>query len=376
MSALHPLPRWADVALLPLLNLVLALFVSGLVVLFIGHNPLQAIGTILTGAFGSAYNMGYTLYFTTNFIFTGLAVALAAHAGLFNIGGNGQAYIAGIGATAVALALDQTHWLLVMPLAVIAAAACGGFWAFIPGWLQAKRGSHVVITTIMFNFIAAAIMVYLLNRVFKPAEVMGPESRIIAEAGRIPQFGDFIPLLRNTPVNLTLLLALALVYGVYVLLWRTRFGYALRTLGHNPEASLYAGMSNSRLIMITMTLSGMLASMVAVNEVLGVQARLTLDFVADAGFVGIAVALMGRNHPVGVLLAALLFGVLYQGGSELQFVMPGLTREVVVVIQALVILFTGAMEGLLRSPLQRIFMVLSDRQKAEAISAAGVKPES
>ena len=375
MSALRPLPRWADVVLLPLLNLILAVAVSGLVVLMIGQNPLQAIWTIISGAFGSPYNIGYTLYYSTNFIFTGLAVAIAAHAGLFNIGGNGQAYVAGLGAAGVALALDQTHWLLVMPLAMIAAAICGGFWAFIPGWLQAKRGSHVVITTIMFNFIAAAIMVYMLNRVFKPPELMGPESRVIAEAGRVPQLQEFIGFFARTPVNLMLIVGILALIGVYVLLWHTKFGFALRTLGHNPTASLYAGMSNSRLIMITMTLSGVLASMVAVNEVLGVQARLTLDFVADAGFVGIAVALMGRNHPIGIALAAVLFGALYQGGGELQFVMPGLTREVVVVIQALVILFTGAMEGLLRSPLQSVFMLFGPRQKATAIAAASTRTE-
>ena len=376
MSALRPLPRWADIVLLPLLNLVLALAVSGLVVLMIGQNPLEAIWTIITGAFGRPYNIGYTLYYATNFIFTGLAVAIAAHAGLFNIGGNGQAYIAGLGAAAVALALDQTHWLLVMPLAMIAAGICGGIWAFIPGWLQAKRGSHVVITTIMFNFIAAAIMVYMPNRVFKPPEIMGPESRIIAQAGRVPQLQEFIPFFARTPVNLMLLVGIAALVGAYYLLWHTRFGYAIRTLGQNPTASLYAGMSNSRIIMITMTISGALAGMVAVNEVLGVQTRLTLDFVADAGFVGIAVALMGRNHPVGIAFAALLFGVLYQGGGELQFVMPGLTREVVVVIQALVILFTGAMEGLLRPPLQGVFMLFGPRRKAEAVAAASVKQES
>lgn len=375
MSALRPLPRWADIVLLPLLNLILAIAVSGLVVLMIGQNPLHAIWTIVTGAFGSPYNIGYTLYFATNFIFTGLAVAIAAHAGLFNIGGNGQAYVAGLGAAAVALALDQTHWLLVMPLAMLAAALCGGLWAFIPGWLQAKRGSHVVITTIMFNFIAAAIMVYMLNRVFKPPTMMGPESRIIATAGRVPQLQEFIPFFARTPVNLMLVVSVLALVGSYILLWHTRFGFAIRTLGHNPTASRYAGMSNSRLIMITMTLSGVLASMVAVNEVLGVQARLTLDFVADAGFVGIAVALMGRNHPVGIALAAVLFGALYQGGGELQFVMPGLTREVVVVIQALVILFTGAMEGLLRPPLQGVFMLFGPRQKAEALAAAGTRTE-
>ena len=373
MSALKPLPRWADVVLLPLLNLALAFLVSGLVVLMIGQNPLVAIEAIVVGAFGSGFNIGYTLYYATNFVFTGLAVALAAHAGLFNIGGNGQAYIAGLGVATVALALDQTHWLIVAPLAFLAAAFMGGLWAFIPGWLQAKRGSHVVITTIMFNFIASAVMVYMLNRVFKPANVMGPESRTFAEGGRLPKLGEFIPAFQHTPVNLSIVVALV---AVYILIWHTKFGYALRTLGYNPTASRYAGMSNSRIIMIVMTLSGALAGMVAFNEVMGVQNRLVLDFVADAGFVGIAVALMGRNHPIGIALAALLFGALYQGGNELQYVVPGLTREMVVVIQALVILFTGAMEGLFRPGLQRTLMLFSPEQKAEAVARETVKSES
>ena len=172
MSARRPVPRWADVALLPAINLLMAFLVSGLVVLMIGENPIEAVRVIIYGAFGYGDGFGYTLYYATNFIFTGLAVAVAAHAGLFNIGGDGQAYVAGLGAIVVALALDQTHWLLAMPLAVIASAAVGGFWAFIPGYLQAKRGSHVVITTIMFNFIASALMVYTVNRILKPASTM------------------------------------------------------------------------------------------------------------------------------------------------------------------------------------------------------------
>jgi simple sugar transport system permease protein len=373
---LKPLPRWADVILLPLLNLLLAFAISGLVVLAIGQDPLAALNAITTGAFGNGYNIGYTLYYSTNFIFTGLAVAVAAHAGLFNIGGNGQAYVAGLGAAAVALALDQTHWLLVMPLAMIAAAICGGVWAFIPGWLQAKRGSHVVITTIMFNFIASALMIYMLNRVLKPAGISGPESRMIAEAGRLPKLGQFFAPFNYTPVNISIFVALLALVGVYFLVWRTKFGFALRTLGANPTASRYAGMSNSKITMIVMTLSGALAGMVAFNEVLGVQNRLVLDFVADAGFVGIAVALMGRNHPIGIGLAALLFGALYQGGNELQYVVQGLDRQVVVIIQALVILFTGAMEGLFRPGLQRTFMLFSPEQKAEAVKRSTVESES
>ena len=368
MSALRPLPRWADVALLPLLNLLLAILVSGLVVLMIGQNPFVAIWAVITGAFGNGYNIGYTLYYATNFVFTGLAVAIAAHGGLFNIGGNGQAYVAGLGVIIVALALQDTHWLIVAPVALLAAALFGGIWAFIPGYLQAKRGSHVVITTIMFNFIASALMIYMLNRVLKPAGVSGPESAMIAESGRMPKLGSFFAPFNYTPVNLSIVVAILALVGTYILVWHTKFGYALRAMGQNPTAALYAGISNSRMIIITMTLSGALAGMVAFNEVLGVQNRLVLDFVADAGFVGIAVALMGRNHPIGIGLAALLFGALYQGGNELQYVISGLDRTVVVIIQALVILFTGAMEGLFRPGLQRTFMLFSPEQKAEAIA--------
>jgi ABC-type uncharacterized transport system permease subunit len=376
MSAARPLPKWADVALLPLLNLALAFVVSGLVVLMIGQNPVDAMAAIVTGAFGNGFNIGYTLYYTTNFIFTGLAVAFAAHAGLFNIGANGQAYIAGLGVILVALALQYTHWTLVMIAGIGAAALFGGFWAFVPGWLQAKRGSHVVITTIMFNFIASALMVYVLNRVLKPASSMGPQSETIAPSGQMPQLGDFFAPFKSTPVNLTFFLAIFALFAVYIVIWRTKFGFSMRTLGHNPVASRYAGMSNSRIIMIVMTISGALAGMVAVNEVLGVQNRLALDFVADAGFVGIAVALMGRNHPIGIALAGLLFGALYQGGNELQYVIPGLDRYMVVVIQALVILFTGAMEGLLRPSLERSFMLFSPEQKAKAVKRETATTES
>ena len=376
MSALRPLPRWADVLVLPLLNLALAFIVSGLVVLGIGHNPFMAVWAIVTGAFGTGYGIGYTLYYATNFVFAGLAVAVAAHGGLFNIGGNGQAYVAGLGVILVALALQDTHWLLIAPLAILAAAVFGGFWGFVPGWLQAKRGSHVVITTIMFNFIASALMIYMLNRVLKPAGVSGPESAMIAEGARMPKLGQFFPPFNYTPVNFAIFLAIAALIGTYVLVWHTRFGYALRVMGQNPTAARYAGISNSRMIMLTMTLSGALAGMVAFNEVLGVQNRLVLDFVADAGFVGIAVALMGRNHPVGIAFAALLFGALYQGGNELQYVISGLDRTVVVIIQALVILFTGAMEGLFRPGLQRTLMLFSPQQTETAIDRSTVRSES
>jgi simple sugar transport system permease protein len=375
MSASRPLPRWADVALLPFLNLVLAMIVSGIVIAAIGQNPFDAIRIMAYGAFGYGEGIGFTLHFATDFIFTGLAVAVAAHAGLFNIGGEGQAYLAGLGAIAVGLLLDHTSWLLVLPLAIVASAAIGGVWALIPGYLQAKRGSHVVITTIMFNFIASAIMAYLLVYVLKPMGVQEPSTANVVAAGKIPQLRQFFPFFGEAPLNMTIVFAILALIFVYVLLWRTKFGFALRTMGHNPSASLYAGISNSKMTMIVMTISGALAGMVAVNEVLGVQARVVIDITAGYGFVGIAVALMGRNHPIGIALAAILFGALYQGGLELQFEMPAITRDMIVVIQALGIMFTGAMEGLLRPGLENAFMVFGPRQRVEAAARETVGTE-
>ncbi|HTJ57644.1 MAG TPA: ABC transporter permease, partial [Devosiaceae bacterium] len=283
MSVARPLPRWADIALLPVLNLLLALIVSGVVIALIGQNPFAAIRVMAYGAFGYGEGVGYTLHFATDFVFTGLAVAVAAHAGLFNIGAEGQAYVAGLGAILVGLTLDHTSWLLVLPLAIIASAACGALWAFIPGYLQAKRGSHVVITTIMFNFIASAFMVYLLNYVLKPMGVQEPSSANVIAAGRIPQLRQFFPVFGYAPLNMTIIFAILALIFVYVLIWHTKLGFAMRAMGHNPTASRYAGISNSKLIVIVMLISGGLAGMMAVNEVLGDQSRIVLDYTSGYG---------------------------------------------------------------------------------------------
>ena len=182
MAARGELPVWVDVAVIPLLNLLFALVVSGLVVLIIGENPLEAMWIMLKGAVGSLKGWGYLLYYATNFVFTGLAVAVAFHAGLFNIGGEGQAYMAGAGAAAVGLSLEFLPWPIVIPLAILASMAVGAFWAWVPGVLQAKRGSHIVITTIMFNFISLSLMGYMINYWFRPVGKMAVESREITGA--------------------------------------------------------------------------------------------------------------------------------------------------------------------------------------------------
>jgi len=351
------LPAWIEVIVLPVLNILLALFFAGLIIFAIGENPLDAVGIMLNGAFGYDEGVGYTLYYTTNFIFTGLAVAIAFHARLFNIGGEGQAYIAGLGAALAFLLLDGfLPAILLIPVGIIAAAMFGG--------------SHIVITTIMFNFIASSLMIYLLvNVLIKPGS-MSPETREFDTAAWLPFMHEILAVfgveITRTPLNLSFILALICCVLVWIYVWKTRWGYSLRTAGQSEAAAVYAGIKPKRIIIITMCISGALAGMVAVNEIMGVHHRLILNFPAGYGFTGIAVALMGRNHPVGILMASLLFGVLYQGGAELAFEMPKITREMVVAIQGLIILFSGALALMLRPTLVRLWLMIKPPQTVQA----------
>jgi ABC-type uncharacterized transport system permease subunit len=364
------IPRWADVLLIPLLNITAAFLASGLVVLIIGENPLEAVEILIDGAFGTAEGIGFTLFYATNFIFTGLAVAVAAHAGLFNIGGDGQAYVAGLGTTLACLAMPGVPFVIALPVAALAAMLFGAAWAFIPGYLQARRGSHVVITTIMFNFIASALMVYLLVDVLKPANSMNPESAQFPPNTILPMVEDIFNLfgieVGLSRLNISFVIALLGAFGVWLLIWKTRLGYEIRTVGHNPVAAVYAGISPERITIIAMLLSGALAGLMAVNVLMGDQQRLVLDYTAGAGFVGIAVALMGRSHPFGIVLASILFGALYQGGAELAFEKPAINRDMIVVIQGLVILFAGALEQMFRPQLAALFARLHAPRAVEA----------
>lgn len=359
MSTPIELPKWADVTLVPGFAVIVAFLVAGLVVIGIGENPARASILLIKGAFGSGEGIGYTLYYATNFIFTGLAVALAFHAGLFNIGGEGQATMGGLGAGLLCLTLDFAPWYITLPLAVLASMLAGAIWGAIPGYLQVKRGSHVVITTIMFNFLASTLLVYLLVNVIGKPGSMSPETRNFSSSAHMPFIHDGFATLGLTipssPLNLSFILALLASYIVWVIIWRTRFGYALRTLGSNPTAAHYAGISSQRVTIITMALSGALAGLLATNEVLGVQGRLLLEFSSGYGFVGIAVALMGRGHPIGIILASILFGALYQGGTELSFEMPRVTRDMIIAISGLVVLFAGALDMLIRRPVKSLF---------------------
>lgn len=370
------LPNWVEYGIIPLVNLLVAFVVAGLVVLFVGENPLRAAYLMVSGAFGSGEGIGFTLYYATYFIFTGLAVAVAFHAGLFNIGGEGQAYIGGIGVTLACLLFDATMpWYLVAVLAILGSALFGAGWALIPAWLQAKRGSHIVITTIMFNYIASSLMVYLLTKTLKPLGSMAPQTRTFQEGGQLPKLDWLLSSvglnIGNAPFNVSFLLALAACVCVYVLIWRTKLGYEIRTMGFSPSAARYAGISEAKIIIVTMLISGALSGMMALNPIMGDQYRMQLDFVNGAGFVGIAVALMGRSHPVGIIPAAILFGMLYQGGANISFEMPNISRDMIVIIQGLVILFAGALEHMFRPAIVRAWSAIASSSKSSSTVAAG-----
>ena len=354
------LPRWIDIGLLPVINILAAFIVAGVIIALIGENPFAALSVLVKGAFFYKGALGYTLFYATNFIFTGLAVAVAFHASLFNIGGQGQAMVGGLGLGLVALLLDPLlPPLLVVLIAIPAAVIFGAFWGVIPGWLQAKRGSHIVITTIMFNFIAASLMVWLLAGMLMAPGQMSPETRSFADGVALAQFHTLVGYVglsvAKSPLNLSFIIALVACVGVWVLIWRTRLGYVIRATGPSERAVIYAGHSPAKIIIITMAISGGLAGLMALNEILGVQQRVILNFTSGYGFTGIAVALMGRNHPIGILLASLLFGALYQGGAELDFEFQTITREMVLMIQGLIILFSGALAYMFTPMVARVF---------------------
>ena len=367
MSRPVELPRWMDIGLLPLVNLALALVVCAAVLAAVGLAPLQVLALLVKGAFGSASGISYTLYYATTFVFTGLAVAVAFHGGLFNIGGEGQAMIGGLGCSLVALALgDRLSAALLLPLMVVAAMAGGALWAAVSAALQAWRGSHIVITTIMFNFIAAAGLAWLLVGPLKAPGSMSIETLPFAEAAQMPGLHQALGWLGiawpRTPLNLSVLLALFAAVAVALLLWRTRAGYELRAVGFSADAAHYGGVRPRRQVMLAMLVSGALAGLVGINELAGVQHRLLLDYVMGAGFTGIAVSLIGRNHPLGIVLASLLFGALYQGGAELAFEMPGFSRDMVTTLQGLIVLFSGAMAQVAAPGLARVHALLQPRQ--------------
>jgi len=339
--------------LFPLIAVVAAFIVGGILMLIIGDNPLQAYGLLFGSAFSWPVGIGYTLFYATPLIFTGLAVMVAFRCGLLNIGAEGQLYIGAFATAWIGITFANLSAWILIPLCFIAAILSGGFWGAIPGVLKAKFGSHEVINTIMLNFIAVALISYFTQYHYKAPGDPIMQTVPIADAAHIARLGRFIPSLPQfIPLNLSFLLALICCGLVYLFLWRTKWGYELRSTGTNPSAAEYGGISVRKQIIVAMTISGALAGMVGINEVLGYRYRYYDGFSDNYGFTGIAVALLGRNHPVGVIISALLFAILQRGGIPVDAFTEHVTKDIVQVLQGTIILFVAA-EAFFRGPFSK-----------------------
>ena len=332
----------------PVLAVALSLAVGAIFIFAIGENPLAIYALMLRQSLGTGYGLGQTLFKATPLIFTGLAVALGFRAGLFNIGVEGQLYLGGLAAALTGAALAGLPALVLLPLALLAATAAGSAWGVIPGVLKARFGAHEVINTIMLNFIAFALASFVGRFVFEPATV---RTATVGAGAEIARLDVLLPALRGSPVNFSLLVALGVAAGTGLLLFGTRLGYELRAVGLNAPAAEYGGVSIGRTQVVAMALSGGIAGLGGVNFVLGYKHYFELGFSAGAGFLGIAVALLGRNHPVGVVVAALFFGALSYGGLVINQRVP---KELVEVLQALVILLAISAQVLMERLARRM----------------------
>ena len=321
---------WAVLA--PIAAVLLALVAGGVLIAAVGESPFEVYGLLVRQALGTGYGFGQTLFKATPLVFAGLSVALAFRTGLFNVGVEGQMYLGGFAAGVVG-AYVQLPAPLLLPAALLAAALAGGVWGAIPGLLKARFGAHEVINTIMLNFIAFALVAWWGRALFVPATV---HTREIAPAARIARLDVLLPWLRNSPANFALLLGVLLALALGVFLFRTRRGYELRVLGLSLGAAEYAGVRTGRAQVDAFARAGAIAGLGGVSYVLGYKHFFEQDFTAGAGFMGIAVALIGRSHPFGVLLAALFFGTLAYGGLVVNQRVPS---DLVNVLRALVILF-------------------------------------
>ena len=345
----------------PLVAVVAAFIVGGIVILMLGDNPIEAYRLLLSSSFGSLRDVGWMLHYATPLIFTGLAVAVALRCGLLNIGAEGQLYVAAFaaawvgikfGGTIVTVGTDHQNWswaslpaILLVPMCIAAAIIAGAVWGGIPGVLKAKFGSHEVINTIMLNFIGIALVSYFTQYYYKIPGDPILQTAPIGENATIPQLSSFIPgLPADVPLNVAFLLAILACIAVYIFLWKTKWGYELRAVGQNPSAAEYGGISPKKQIILAMTISGALAGMVGIGEVLGTRHNFYNGFSAEWGFLGIAVALLGRNHPLGVFVAAIFFGVLLRGEIFVDAFTSKVTKDLGWVLQAIIILFGACLQ--------------------------------
>lgn len=337
-----------DKFIFPLIAVVAAFVLGGVVIWIVGDSPLLVYELFFSSAFGTVDGIGYTLFYATPLIFTGLAVAVAFRCGLLNIGAEGQLQVAAFVAAWVGFTFNSPSWLLI-PICMIAATAAGALWGAIPGILKARFGAHEVINTIMMNAIAGGITSYFTQYFYRLAGDPILQTKEIFEQAHIARMNKLLGFVgidfpARLPLNFSFFIAIAACIFVYIFLWKTKWGYELRAVGANPSAAEYGGINVSRNIVLGMCLSGSLAGLVAINEVMGYRYRYYDGFSANYGFTGIAVALLGRNHPVGIFIAAILFGALQRAGLFIDIFTDKVSKDLTVILQATIILFVACEE--------------------------------
>jgi simple sugar transport system permease protein len=328
--------------LVPFLAIVTAVIIGGIIIAIVGGDPFAAYIGLVQGAFGSAKALSETAVWASPYIYAGLAVALAFKGGLFNIGAEGQLAVGAVVSALIGYALPgwlhvSLPWFIHLPLAMGLGILGGAIWAAIPGALKAYTGGHEVINTIMMNYIALNITSFLLNGPMRDPDPLN----LSAKTPEIAVSARFPAIFPNLRVHWGFVLALLIAVLIWWLLQKTTVGFEIRTVGSNPDAAKYAGINVKRTIVLTMALSGALAGMAGVIEVTALNYRHELGFSIGYGYDAIAVALLGKSNPFGVVLAAILFGAMKNGGTRMQF-MTQIPVDIISVIQALILLFVAA----------------------------------
>jgi general nucleoside transport system permease protein len=306
----HPLPLWQQ-ALLPVAAVATALLLCAVLVVWAGADLLAAYGALFAGALGSRFALLETLVKTGPLVLTGLAVALAFRARFWNIGAEGQLYAGAVAATWCGLTLGEVTPALLLPGLLLASAVAGGAWALLPGLLKARLRVDDVVTTLLLNYVMLYLVSALVDGPWREPVSQWPQSPEIAEAAQLPI------LLERSRLHLGVPLAFACAGLVWVLLARTPLGYAIRAAGTNPRAAEFGGIRTARVIVLTAVLSGALAGLAGAGELAGIQFHLMEGLSPGYGYSGIVVAVLGGLHPLGVVLAALFFGIVNNGAQTM-----------------------------------------------------------
>lgn len=322
--------------LVPMLAIFTALAIGALIILSTGASVVSAYNGLFFGALGSRVALANTLVEATPYILAGLAVALGFKCGLFNIGVEGQLGMGAIAAAVAGYALTGLPMIIHLPLAILAGALGGALWGAIPGYLRAKTGAHEVITTIMLNYISIRLTDYLIKGPFRDRSSSAPRTPFIQPSAELPfLFGP------NYRLHAGFILALIMVGVIWWLLNKSTIGFEIRTVGANPNAAQYAGMSITRNFVLAMALSGGLAGLAGASQVLGLEHNLKSSFSAGYGFDSIAIALLAKSNPIGIIPAAIFWGALRNGAGLMQL-QSGISISLINIIQALVIVFVAA----------------------------------